>query len=80
MCGQADELERAMQDMSEQDRRESELKLVCVRVGCCSVLLLCVTVLRAHDVQLCADKDAMLERLSSKVCVRASCLCAVVWP
>ena len=34
---QADELERAMQDMSEQDRRESELKLVCVRV----VLMLC---------------------------------------
>ncbi len=35
---QADELERAMQDMSEQDRRESELKLVC---ACDSVVVVC---------------------------------------
>ena len=37
MCVQADKLERAMQDMSEQDQRESELKLACMRV-----MFLCV--------------------------------------
>ena len=40
MCGQVDELECAMQDMSEQDRRESKLMLVCAfDVGVCWLLV-----------------------------------------
>ena len=73
MCGLAAELGCAMQNMSEQDRHESELTLVYA----CDVDVVFaadVTVLRAHDVQLSADKDAMLAQLSQRcVCVRHFC-------
>jgi hypothetical protein len=35
ICGQAQKLEQAMQDMSEQEWRESELKLACTMLMSC---------------------------------------------